>query len=340
MAMAVESRVLPREFIFRRLHSLMGLWLTLFIIEHLFTNSQVALFFGGYGTWFVTSVNFLQSIPYLPLVEILLIGVPIAFHAIWGLHYLMSAKPNSFNSDGSKPVMKYARSRAYTWQRISSIILFLGIVLHVVQMRFLEYPFKSVRTQGFGYYLPLEVDPGLYAAAGKLGVALYDRAAIERERGNFKRLEHRLHLTQERLVELREENASRQKAKIYNPELDSATQTMQEYEAAKAHLKGLTSRKITTKEVMAVATSFGALELLSVRQTFQNPLMCILYTIFVIAAVFHAFNGLWTFLITWGVILSRKSQTKMSTFCVGLMFVVGSLGLLAIWSTFFFTLGA
>ena len=58
---------IPKEFIRRRAHSLMGLWLVLFLIEHLFTNSQAALLIGDNGSGFVKAVNALKSLPYFQL---------------------------------------------------------------------------------------------------------------------------------------------------------------------------------------------------------------------------------------------------------------------------------
>ena len=63
-----------------------------------------------------------------------------------------------------------------------------------------------------------------------------------------------------------------------------------------------------------------------VRDTFKSPLMIALYSIFVLAAAFHAFNGFWTFLITWGVILSYRSQKTMipvSVIGMGLLLFFG-----------------
>jgi succinate dehydrogenase / fumarate reductase cytochrome b subunit len=95
----------------------------------------------------------------------------------------------------------------------------------------------------------------------------------------------------------------------------------------------LTEKEISGDEVIAVTTSLGTATLLSVRDTFKSPIYVALYTIFVLAACFHAFNGLWTFMITWGLILKRASQKTMVSFCVGLMLLLAFLGLAAIWGT-------
>jgi succinate dehydrogenase / fumarate reductase cytochrome b subunit len=61
-----------------------------------------------------------------------------------------------------------------------------------------------------------------------------------------------------------------------------------------------------------------------------------LYTIFVLASSFHALNGLWTFLISWGLILSYKSQQISLRICFWVMLFILSLGLISIWGSFFY----
>src|SRR5690606_24595456 len=95
----------------------------------------------------------------------------------------------------------------------------------------------------------------------------------------------------------------------------------------------LQEQQLEKGEVVAIAPDFGTATLLVVRETFKMPLMLVLYTLFVLAAVFHAFNGLWTFMISWGVTLTPRSQTLMRTLSTALMLLFGFLGLAAIWGT-------
>lgn len=272
---------LPRAFIWRRLHSISGLFIVIYLIEHLFVNSQAALLSDGNS--FINAVNGIQSLPYLKVLEILLIALPILLHGIWGIIYLFTGKFNSLPTDGSKPSLpEYSRNHAYTLQRITSWILLVGIAAHVVHMRFLEYP-PSVQLDNKTYYtVRLEQDPGLETLAKRLDVKLYNS---QQAREN----------------------------------------------ALKAHSLG-------QGEVVAVTPDFGTATLLMVRETFKMPLMMVLYSIFVIAACFHAFNGLWTFMITWGVTLSAHSQRIMRTISTGLMGLLTFLGLASIWGTYWFNL--
>ena len=72
-----QAHRLPRAFIWRRLHSLAGLWLVIYIIDHLLINSQAALLLGNDGRGFIHSVNAIHNLPYLSVIEILVLGVPI-----------------------------------------------------------------------------------------------------------------------------------------------------------------------------------------------------------------------------------------------------------------------
>jgi succinate dehydrogenase / fumarate reductase cytochrome b subunit len=325
--MAIQSAKIPKEFIFRRLHSLMGFWFLLFLMEHLFTNSQAGVYFINHQNWFVRSVDFLQNLPYLHFIEIGLLGIPIFYHAAWGIVYMLSSKSNSFHSNGTTTLMKTGRNRAYTLQRISAWILALGIVLHVLQMRFFEYPAKFQNK----FYAPIEMDAGLYELANRLGVELYSQESIEKEKIKLGELEHKMELVQARYDEKQKEVTANE----YDQEMATIYETLQKRDALREHVKGLESKRLDKDEVMCVSKSFGNLELLNVRETFTSPLLCILYTIFVLAAVFHGFNGLWTFLITWGIILSNKSQSSWVNVSYGLMFVLGVLAMMSIWGTYF-----
>lgn len=93
------------------------------------------------------------------------------------------------------------------------------------------------------------------------------------------------------------------------------------------------SWNLNENEVLSLSPDFGTAELLLVRETFKSPLMIFLYSIFVLSATYHAFNGLWTFCITWGITLTERSQKLMRTFCTLGMIFVGFLGMMAIWGT-------
>jgi succinate dehydrogenase/fumarate reductase cytochrome b subunit len=174
---------LPAAFIWRRLQSLMGLFIVFFLIEHLLTNSQAALLIGDDGSGFVRGVNFIKNLPYLPAIEIGLLGIPFFIHIVWGIHYLLTAKPNSYGDSGKEPYLPhYPRNHAYTWQRLTSWILLIAIAAHVAQMRFIDYPASAKRGATTYYAAPVSLDEGIYTVAKRLNVALYTAQQIQHER--------------------------------------------------------------------------------------------------------------------------------------------------------------
>lgn len=164
-------RRIPKDFLLRRAQSLAGLFLVLFLIEHLLTNSQAALFIGDDGSGFINAVNFIKTIPYLQTIEIMLIGFPVLLHGGLGISYLFTARYNSMRSDGSTPSLSdLPRNHAYTWQRITAVILVFGLIIHVLTMRFLNEP----EMVGGKYVVSLSQDMGLKNLAQRLGVTLIE----------------------------------------------------------------------------------------------------------------------------------------------------------------------
>ncbi len=313
----------PREFIWRRLHSLMGLWLVLFLMEHLLVNSQAALLLGDNGRGFVELVNSIHNLPYLQAIEIILLGVPIAIHAIWGIKYLFTAKFN-------RSMNQYGRNRAYTWQRLTSWILLVGIILHVAKFRFIDYPDSINMGDKQSYFVTVSVDQGLYTVASRLGVQLYSAEQIQEQK---EEIESRR--AEQTLVDVA---ATLPDQTTYDAQTQMILSSAQAYSQQKAWIEVLERQKVSPTQVVAVSSNFGTASLLSVRDTFKSPLYVGLYTIFVLAACFHAFNGLWTFLITWGAVLRVSAQKGALKITWTLMGIIAFLGLAAIWGTYFLNL--
>lgn len=269
--MSVRTEAISGTFASRRIQSLAGLWLILYLFVHLIVNSQATLWIGDDGNGFVRLVNLLEALPYLQVVETVFIGVPFVVHGYWGVKRALSARPNSKSSDGRKPSLKYERNRAFTWQRITSWILLVAVALHVVQMRFAKVYDKVGSGVDERFTIELVQDSGLESLSKRIDVELVD-----------------------------------------------------------PH----------DGKVKAVAKSPGKVMLLMVRETFKSIPQCILYSIFVLAAAFHAFNGFWTSLITWGVLLSFKSQRALIPFCWMGVFLLAFLGLAAIWGSYWINLRA
>jgi succinate dehydrogenase / fumarate reductase cytochrome b subunit len=311
----MTSEAVPQTFLLRRLHSLSGAWLAAFVIFHLFTNSQAALLLGGDGSGFIHSVSSIHETPFLPIIEIILLGFPIVIHTIWGIIYLRTASYSSNETKENKPCLsEYPRNHAYTWQRITSWLLIFGIIAHVIHMRFIEYPSSALKDTEHSYMVRVTPDDGLYTLAARLGVQLY---------------------TKEDIATLASQAPSLPESSPTSPQELIRNQEIREQ---LDWLKALEKRPLKRGELMAVSNNFGTAELLMVRDTFKVPVMIALYTILVLATCFHAFNGLWTFMISWGVTLTQRAQQLMWLVSVALMVIVGGLGLSAIWLTYWINL--
>ena len=332
---AINTESLPKAFVWRRLHSLFGLWIVIFLLEHLLTNSQAALLLGESGEGFVRAVNLIKHLPYLPVIEIVLLGVPIAFHGALGIKYALDGKSNALFGGKKAPRLgKYPRNHAYVWQRITSWILLIGIIAHVGFMRFYMYPAKAERKNGASYFVRIGFDSGLYTLADRLGVTLYDQAEVHRaEKKILEQKKRASHI--EEMVSLARKRGENRSYDREEAELFAKTQELQLKEK---WLQGLTKRPLAEGQVIAEASDFGTATLLIVRDAFKSIVTSIFYTIFVLAAVFHACNGLWTFMISWGIVLRMRSQSRAVNWCVGIMIVIGFLGLSSIWGSYWINL--
>lgn len=114
-----------REFGYRRLHSLLGVIpVGLFLIVHLVVN-----YFAVYGEEsFNKASEFMESLPFLIVLEFVLIYLPILFHAILGV-YIVFVSKNNYTKYG------YFRNWMYFLQRVTGIITFIYIVWHVWETR-------------------------------------------------------------------------------------------------------------------------------------------------------------------------------------------------------------
>lgn len=135
---AKQSSMQRHHFLLRRLHSLTGVMpIGLFLFSHLTTNSSVvwgmlngAKYEGhhpGVGT-FQHEVNFIHSIPFLLLIEIFGLWLPIAFHSILGVYYATTGKANN-------AAYKHQANWRYTLQRVSGYVGVLYIFYHVATLR-------------------------------------------------------------------------------------------------------------------------------------------------------------------------------------------------------------
>jgi succinate dehydrogenase / fumarate reductase cytochrome b subunit len=116
---------ISNEFYLRRLHSLTGVLMGLFLFNHFLTNSFI--FFGRES--FNHKVHLIHSIPGLLLLEIALVAAPFIFHGAYGLYIMMNGKQNF-------QYYRYTRNSLYTIQRLTAAILTAFILWHVLELRF------------------------------------------------------------------------------------------------------------------------------------------------------------------------------------------------------------
>lgn len=117
-----------RQFFNRRLHSLLGVVpIGLFVVQHLIINH-----FAVYGEEsFNKAAGFMGSLPFVIVLEIFVIYLPILFHAVLGVMIVFEAK------DKSKNVASYGffRNWMFMLQRITGVITLVFIAFHVWQTR-------------------------------------------------------------------------------------------------------------------------------------------------------------------------------------------------------------
>lgn len=195
-----------REFFNRRLHSLLGVVpVGLFLTNHLVVNH-----FATQGaSAFNKAAAFMGSLPFLPVLEIFLIFLPILYHAIYGIYIAFQAK-NNVNRFGM------FRNWMFFLQRITGIFLVIFIAWHVWETR------AQVTVAG------AEVNYNMMA------------------------------------------------------------------------------------DILA------------------NPFMLAFYIVGVVAAVFHWANGIWSFLVSWGLIITPRSQQITTYVTIGIFVVLSFIGVRAL----------
>lgn len=114
-----------REYLSRRIHSLLGVVpIGLFVVQHLLVNHFVV-----YGKEsFNKAANFMADLPFVILLEIFVIYLPILFHAILGVYIVFVTRSN-VKSYG------FFRNWMFMLQRVTGIITLIFIVWHVWETR-------------------------------------------------------------------------------------------------------------------------------------------------------------------------------------------------------------
>ena len=109
----------------KRLHSLTGLIpVGVFIVVHFVLNT----FALGGPDRYDRMIHLMHKVPIVPAVEVIVLLVPIAFHAIYGLIV-------TFKASSNVGTYRYYSNWMYLWQRVTGVIVFAFIIHHVLTTR-------------------------------------------------------------------------------------------------------------------------------------------------------------------------------------------------------------
>ena len=125
----------PYHFLIRRVHSLLGLLpIGVFLTFHMILNLNAR----GGAEQYDRIINAMRSFPGIFIIELLVIFIPIAFHAIYGTWVVYTGQSNVLR-------YKYARNWFYIIQRISGIYTVAFVLIHVYLLRFGEANFAALQ---------------------------------------------------------------------------------------------------------------------------------------------------------------------------------------------------
>ncbi|HEY7404141.1 MAG TPA: succinate dehydrogenase [Candidatus Angelobacter sp.] len=115
------------SFLWRRLHSLSGIVpVGAFLIEHFISNA-----FATNGPHaYANQVRFLTSLPFVPVLEVVGIYIPILYHALYGFYIW-------FRGESNVSDYPWAGNFMYAAQRWTGGIAFAYILWHTYTMRFI-----------------------------------------------------------------------------------------------------------------------------------------------------------------------------------------------------------
>ncbi|SDZ53362.1 succinate dehydrogenase / fumarate reductase cytochrome b subunit [Evansella caseinilytica] len=114
-----------REFFYRKLHSLLGVIpLGAFLFVHFMVNYQAVQGPEAYNA----AAKMMEHLPFLLVLEFVLIYIPILFHGIYGLYIAFQARNNT-------STYGYFRNWMFRLQRITGVIVIIFVAWHVWDTR-------------------------------------------------------------------------------------------------------------------------------------------------------------------------------------------------------------
>jgi succinate dehydrogenase / fumarate reductase, cytochrome b subunit len=114
-----------REFVNRKLHSLLGVIpVGLFLTVHLVVNHFATQGEEAYNK----ATHFMENLPFLIILEFVMIYLPLLYHAIYGLYIAFTATSNLGR-------FSFFRNWMYILQRVTGVITLIFLVWHVWETR-------------------------------------------------------------------------------------------------------------------------------------------------------------------------------------------------------------
>ena len=114
------------SFLLRRLHSLTGIVpIGLFLLEHFISNAEA---FKGSAAY-TRQVEFLNGLPFVQLLEVFGIWLPILFHGLYGVYIW-------YRGDSNAIEYPWSGNWLYTAQRWTGIVALIYIAQHTYYLRF------------------------------------------------------------------------------------------------------------------------------------------------------------------------------------------------------------
>lgn len=114
------------EFVLRKLQSLSGfLPLCIFLLFHVVANATAMI---GPDVYF-QFIGIMGSIPWIIVLEVLIIFLPLLVHGLMGLYIVFTGRNNPAK-------YSYFRNWMFFLQRISGLVIFLFLIYHVITIKF------------------------------------------------------------------------------------------------------------------------------------------------------------------------------------------------------------
>jgi len=125
----------PYHFLIRRAHSLLGLVpIGFFLTFHMLLNLSAL----GGADQYDQIIHTMQSFPGIFMIELIVIFLPIAIHAVYGTWVVYTGQSNVLRYN-------YARNWFYIIQRISGLYTVIFVMIHVYLLRFGEANFAALQ---------------------------------------------------------------------------------------------------------------------------------------------------------------------------------------------------